>query len=141
MLSAFFGFLLNLLGGSFTEKVLGYLEKKADSETEKVRIASALSIAHGNNQTDIIRTAMGFKVFWIAWSMAAMPLAFWFGWGVLDSALFNGALLPDVAALPPQLKAYADIVWSNIFYVGAAGAAAQTIQTGLQTLVKIFRKP
>ena len=32
-----------------------------------------------------------------------------------------------MATLPPQLKEYADIVWSNIFYAGGAVAGAQII--------------
>jgi hypothetical protein len=39
-------------------------------------------------------------------------------------SLFHGAL-PDVSALPPQLKEYADIVFQNIFYVGGGVAGLQ----------------
>ena len=50
---------------------------------------------------------------------------------MLDS-LRNGAL-PDVAELPPQLKAHADVVWENIFYTGVAGA-------GVELLGRAFRR-
>lgn len=72
---------------------------------------------------DVIQTAMQFKVFWIPWLIATVPLSMWFGWGLLDS-LFNGAL-PDVAELPPQLRAYADVAWQNLFYSGAGMGAIQ----------------
>lgn len=81
------------------------------------------------NRRDVIVAAMQFRMFWIAWSIAAIPLSVWFGWGVLDS-LTNGAL-PDVAELPPQLKAYADTVWNNIFYAGVAGAGVQLVASAV----------
>ena len=71
---------------------------------------------------DTVAAGMQHKAFWIPWLLAAVPLATWFAWGILDS-LTNG-LLPDVATLPPQLKEYADIVWGNIFYVGGGVAGA-----------------
>jgi len=73
----------------------------------------------------VVREGMQHKAFWIPWLIAAVPTAAWFGWGMTDS-LFNGTL-PDVAALPPQLKEYADIVFANIFYVGGGVAGAQLI--------------
>jgi hypothetical protein len=131
MLAGILAFFLKLLGGSFTGKVLDYLERRADNETEQARIRSLTEQNNANNQADVIRTGMGHKMFWVAWSVAALPLAFWFGWGVLDSAVYNGTMLPDVAKLPPQLKAYADIVWSNIFYTGAGMGAAEVLSRAI----------
>ena len=49
----------------------------------------------------------------------------------MTDSLFNGAL-PDVSALPVQLKEYADVVFSNIFYVGGAALGAQTISAAIR---------
>lgn len=73
----------------------------------------------------VVKQGMQHKVFWIPWLLAAVPCAAWFGWGMADS-LANGAL-PDVTALPPQLKEYADVVFANIFYVGGGVAGAQIL--------------
>lgn len=73
----------------------------------------------------VVREGMQHKAFWVPWLIAAVPCAGWFGWGMIDSAF--GGTLPDVAALPPQLKEYADIVFANIFYVGGGVAGAQLI--------------
>lgn len=72
-----------------------------------------------------VREGMQHKVFWIPWLIAAVPCAMWFGWGMLDSTL--DGKLPDVAALPPQLKEYADIVFANIFYVGGGVTGASML--------------
>lgn len=72
---------------------------------------------------DVIIAGMQHKAFWIPWLVATVPLSAWFGWGMMDS-LFNGAL-PDVSELPPQLRAYADVAWQNLFYSGAGMGAIQ----------------
>jgi hypothetical protein len=97
--------LLSLLSGPFIGRVLVHLEKRADSETERQRIAAARAQAANAESAAIVKEGMQHKAFWLPWLLAALPLALWFAWGVMDSTL-NGAL-PDVAALPPQLKEYA----------------------------------
>ena len=136
MLAGILAFILKLLGGSFTGKVLDYLAKKADNETERDRIQAVTTQVLSVTSADVIKTGMGHKMFWVAWSIAALPLAFWFGWGVLDSAVYDGSILPNVATLPPQLKAYADIVWSNIFYTGAGMGAAEVLSRAIFGLRK-----
>jgi hypothetical protein len=78
---------------------------------------------------------MGHQMYWIAWGIAAVPMAAWFGWGLLDT-LFNGAL-PNVAVIPPGLKPYADVVWSNIFWTGVTGYG---IATAAKTVTTIFSR-
>lgn len=118
-----------VLGGVFklvpglAGKYFDHLAKKADTETERIKIAQVAQTQLTSMQAETIRTAMGFKVFWVAWSMIAIPFAGWLGWGFLDSA-FNGAL-PDVAKLPSQLKEYGDIVIANIFVSGGIVAGVQ----------------
>jgi hypothetical protein len=128
-MGAILAFLLKLAGSSAVDKALGYFERKAASETERQRIQSLQATNDANNRRDVIVAGMQHRMFWVAWSIAALPTAAWYGWGMLDS-LCNGAL-PDVAALPPQLKAYADTVWSNIFYTGAGVAGV----TGAASIV------
>ncbi|MDV2965564.1 hypothetical protein RZ532_06240 [Nitratireductor aquimarinus] len=93
------------------------------AEVTRKRLEARLEDAKTN--AEVIKTGMQFKVFWIPWLIATIPTSVWFGWGMLDS-LCNGAL-PDVAELPPQLKAYADVVWGNIFYTGVAGAGLELL--------------
>lgn len=122
--------LLSLLSGPFVGRVLEHFERRADSETERQRIASVREQVANAERADIVKEGMQHKAFWLPWLLAAMPLTLWFAWGVMDSAL-NGAL-PDAAALPPQLKEYADIVWSNIFYVGGGVAGAGIIANAIK---------
>lgn len=128
-MGAILGWLLKFLGGGVIDRTLSYLEKRADSETERQRIASQREQALAGTAASVVVAGMSHRMFWVAWSIAAIPTAAWHGWGMLDS-LCNGAL-PDVAELPPQLKEYADVVFANIFYSGAGMAAAQTLATAI----------
>lgn len=117
--------------------LLGFAEKKADAAVEKARIQAGVDISVVEGKVEVSRAAaavvqsgMQFKVFWLPWLAAALPLSAWFGWGVIDS-IANGAL-PDVATLPPQIKEYADIVWGNIFYVGGGVAGAQLFARAIE---------
>lgn len=108
---------------------------KAGNETDRL-VADALAkqleaqLAERRIAADVVTAGMQHRVFWVVWGIAAVPTALWFGWGMLDSTL-NGAL-PDVAALPPQLKEYADIVFANIFYVGGGVAGAQVVASAIR---------
>jgi hypothetical protein len=120
--ATFFGFVLKLLGSSFTSNVLGYLEKRSDNATEVVRIGAVKEEVLSQTAAGVVSAGMMHRMFWVAWSIAAIPMSAWFGYGML-ATLANGALPPE-ASIPPGLLPYATVVWSNIFYAGAAGAVA-----------------
>lgn len=109
-----------LAAGNETERLV------ADSVVKQLEAA----VTSQAESAGIVKAGMGHKAFWIPWLVAAIPTAAWFGWGMTDS-LMNGAL-PDVAALPPQLKEYADIVFANIFYVGGGVASAQLVASAIR---------
>ena len=117
--------LINPLG-----KLLKLVETKVDNETERQRIQAETVQTYVNSQAQVITTGMQNKLFWFPWLIATLPVSMWFGWGMLDS-LCNGAL-PDVAALPPQLKAYADVVWDNLFLSGGIVAGGSMIASALR---------
>lgn len=108
---------------------------KAQNETDRL-VADALAkqleaqISERRIAADVVTAGMQHRIFWAVWAIAAVPTAMWFGWGMLDST-FNGKL-PDVAALPPQLKEYADVVFANIFYVGGGVAGAQVVAAAIR---------
>lgn len=130
MLATIVAKLLGSAGFGFLDRVLGHIERKADSETERQRINASREAAMNAEAAGVVKAGMQHKAFWVPWLIAAVPTSLWFGWGMMDSTL-NGSL-PDVASLPPQLKEYADIVFSNIFYTGAAMGGAQMIANALR---------
>lgn len=130
MLASIVAKLLGSVGFGFLDRVLGHIERKAASETERMRINASREAALNAEAAGVVKAGMQFPIFWVAWSIAAIPTCIWHGWGMMDST-FNGAL-PDVATLPPQLKEYADIVFGNIFYSGAAMGGAQVIASALK---------
>lgn len=85
-------------------------------------------------QAQVIQTGMSHRLFWIPWLIASVPISAWFGWGVIDS--LTGGALPHVAALPPQLKEYADIVWQNIFLSGGIVAGSSVVASAIKAVKK-----
>lgn len=134
------GWLLKLLGidpiGKIIDGLNSAYQAKLSAQNVADRIAADVTIQRYQALLEQQKTAAGIvtagmqhKAFWIPWLIAAVPTAAWFGWGMLDS-LCNGAL-PDAAALPPQLKEYADIVFQNIFYVGGGVAGLGAIANAI----------
>ena len=117
--------LLNWLTGDVAGALQRAYEAKLNAQNNKDRIQADMTIEALNAQASVIKEGMAHRMFWVAWSIAAIPTALWYGWGMIDS-LFDGGL-PDVSMLPPQLKEYADTVWQNIFFTGAGVAAAEKI--------------
>jgi len=128
-------FLLGLAGPllrlfSPTSKLFHLLDKLSDNPVELERIRAEAATKLIEARASVIQTGMQSKVFWVPWFMAAFPLATWFALGLLDS-ITNGAT-PDVAALPPQLKEYADAVWGSLFVSGGAVVGAGYIAAAIQ---------
>jgi hypothetical protein len=124
--------ILKWVGGDLATALTRAYELKLNAANDADRIKADVSIKAIEAQmaaqaasAAVVREGMQHKAFWVPWLIAAVPCAGWFGWGMMDSAF--GGSLPDVAALPPQLKEYADIVFANIFYVGGGVAGAQLI--------------
>lgn len=124
-MSWIFSTVLNWLGGGVLDKVLGHLEARANSETERQRIRALRDQHMATTQASVIVAGMQHKWFWVPWSMATIPLALWFGWGMLGTA-FPG-YLPYVATIPPGLEPWAKSAWDSLFFSGAGVAGAQII--------------
>lgn len=133
----FLAAVLSFLGGNALDKVLNHLESKAKNDVEKAKVSAAREANNNANSVKIITSGMQNKLFWIPWLIATVPTAIWYSWGIMDSTLWNGNVLPDISELPPMLKEYADVVWSNIFYSGAVVAGAQTLSS---IFTKVSRK-
>lgn len=124
-MSWFFSTLLNWLGGGVLDKVLGHLEARANSETERQRIRALRDQHIATTQASVITAGMQHKWFWIPWLMATVPLSLWFGVGMLGTA-FPG-YLPYVATIPPGLEPWAKAAWDSLFFSGAGVAGASMI--------------
>jgi len=108
-----------------------------DQKTEQLRIKAGVDIAAIQSTIyahkyarDVILSAHRQRVFWIVWSMFAVPLAAWWMLAMLDT-MANGAL-PDVAAIPPTLRPYADAIVNNVFLTGGGMAIASQIVRALR---------
>lgn len=74
--------------GSLLPSVLDYLNKKQDTALEKYRVGSVngkevsiaviqAELAGRQAQADLNKTAMSHKVYWIAWGLFVLPVAFY----------------------------------------------------------------
>lgn len=131
--------ILNFLGGSLATKLLDAWKLKLAADNDEKKIVADAAIADIKAQIEakqiaasVVKEGMQYKVFWIPWLIAAVPCAMWLGWGMLDSMLYDGSLLPDVAKLPPQIEKYADMVFQNIFYAGGGAAGVQAIASAIR---------
>jgi hypothetical protein len=129
--------ILSWLGGPIAKALAEAYKARLVADTDEKRLVADGVIAGLEHQAaanreaaGVVKEGMKHWAFWIPWSIAAVPTAAWFGWGMTDS-LMNGSL-PDVAALPPQLKGYADVVFANIFYSGAGMAGFQAIASAIR---------
>lgn len=111
-----------------------FIQRKADSNLERDKLQVDLALARLTaltSQTTLQvayqTRAMDTKWFWIAWSIAAIPTSIWYGWGLLDSTINNGATLSDVSALPTQLYDFAVAVWDSLFFTGGGVAIASKV--------------
>lgn len=111
------------------EKILEHRVEMAQTEAERERTRADLAKSLSITGAEVSKTSMGHKAFWVPWLIASVPASCWYGWGMADS-LFNGAL-PDVAALPPQLLAFTDMIFQSLFYSGAAMGAVQLLAKSL----------
>jgi hypothetical protein len=123
-------FILNWLGGGVLDKVLGHLENRVNNETERQRIKSLRDQHLATMQAHVITSGMEHKWFWIPWLIATVPMAGWFGLGMLGTA-FPG-YLPFVATIPPGLEPWARAAWDGLFFSGAGVASASSIARAIR---------
>jgi hypothetical protein len=129
-MSWFISTLLNWLGSGVLDKVFSHLEARANSETERQRIGALRDQHMATVQGQVITAGMAHTCFWVVWCIAAGPLAFWFGWGMLGTA-FPG-YLPYVAIIPPGLEPWATRAWDSLFFSGGGVAGATAIARAIR---------
>jgi hypothetical protein len=130
------GILLTIIGLATKVAVgAGSLFKTGMVETT-VRTVAGLKYS-----SSVMKTAMSHNVYWWAWGLAAIPAAFWFGWGMFDTICHS--CLPiwiKPHPIPVSLEFYFQIVWKNIFWTGAAGYGIHTAGTLGQNIInRIFK--
>jgi len=99
---------LKWLGGGVLKSVLGHLEARAKSETERERIRSQVTIeevkaelARRNAQKEVLLAETGHSVAWLPRFLFGIGAAFYF-WAVVIDSVFD---------LPGVVLAMPDNVW------------------------------
>jgi hypothetical protein len=121
---------LKWLSAGALDKVLGGLQTWVNNETERQRIKAIRDQHMATVQGTVLVAAMEHKWFWIPWLMATVPMAGWFGLGMLNTA-FPG-WFPIVATIPLGLEPWARAAWDGLFFSGAGVASATSIAKAIR---------
>lgn len=131
-MSFLLGWVLKLLGSSAVDKALGYLERKADTETEREKIRTQATIEQIRAATeetrimaDLNRAKLEFPWFWVMVATFVLPLAMWWTAILFDSMFHFGWGISDLPT--PELKAMASDMVKWLFYTGTTGAVAKMV--------------
>jgi hypothetical protein len=123
------GFALNALASYLNATTTKAVE--AEQTTRQVALAAVNGIVAARRaQAAGIQTGMAHKAFWIPWSIAALAAVAWYAWGMADSA-WPGHL-PHVATLPPQLLAFTQQIWDNLFLSGGIALGGTSIASAIK---------
>lgn len=83
MFEAVAGFLIKMLSAPFVDKVIGYLEKKQDTQLEQDKLQTQITIEYIKSvvedqkiNADLQKTKMSYKWFWVFLSFALAPMLF-----------------------------------------------------------------
>ena len=112
-------FILKLLSGGVLTKVLGHLESKARTETERERIRTTVTIeeikaemALRNARKEIVLAQLGHPMAWAPRFLAELTAVFYFMLIVVD-AIFQ--LPGDISELPAPVAAVMATIFGGMF--------------------------
>lgn len=135
------GMILNWLGGGIiTDLVNSYfrsIEKRAESSNERERIQANRQLAEIKEQSETVRWAMGFRIFWVVWCLFTVPLGVYFAWIILVDKLCVMLIVPEwlgggwcgsaTDPLQGEIALWARVIVNSIFPSGALVGGAQVI--------------
>ena len=123
--------LLKFLSGGVLKSVLGHLESKAKTETERDRIKSQVAIeeiraeiARRSAQKDIIVAQLGHPVAWAPRFLAELTATLYFMAIVID-AMFQ--LPGDISELPAPVAAVMATIFGGMFLKEAVGRTVEKV--------------
>lgn len=124
-------FLAAILPGLVLPTLKAWIENRSNAETTKRE--TALAIINERREASqqrgaTVRTGMGHKPFWVAWSLFAWPLGVWWLAVMIDTMFLLPGSVPD---LPNSIRPWADTIFENIFLPGAIAASATVIGTAI----------
>lgn len=111
------------------DRALDTIDKRADSETDRQRLRAEAIQNHLMLEHDRRRAAMGWKIWWVAWALFAIPLGVWWAHVLLDTAF---GFPWDVSDIPFSVRAWADGIYTSIFGSGVGAAAIQSITSAIK---------
>lgn len=123
-------FMLKFLGSGAVDRVLSYMERKAETETEREKIRTQAtielikaSVSETQIMADFNKEKLSNRLFWGFAALFILPLAFWWSAVILDSVFLLGWNVDTV----PILEEWGGQMIQWVFYVGGGVAALKTL--------------
>lgn len=124
-----------LLGKNPLSRVFDTVDHYFDNDTERFKTKAELANNWLREQSTTQRMQMSFFMFWVVWSMFAVPLGGWWCAVMLDTTFNFGW---GVSNLPMTIKPWADQIFNSLFYSGLTGAGLQTTSSLVSKALSIF---
>lgn len=118
MLTAIFAFLLKLLSGGMLDKVLGHLERKADTETERERIRTGVTIEQ-------IRAE-------VAAQQEARAII------ISEQGRWYTAIVRPLFAVPFIIYIWKLVLWDKVLSMGSTDGLSPELWNVLMTIIGAF---
>ena len=123
-----FSLLVKIGLGGIVERTIGYLEKKADRETERDRMKTQIAIEHIRAAVDETRimaefngAKLNFVAMWCFLALFVVPLGCWWAAVIADSIFHFGWKVADLPT--PQMREWAGSMIRWLFYTGTTVGA------------------
>ncbi|QUS59186.1 hypothetical protein [Pseudovibrio brasiliensis] len=105
-------------------RVLDTIDNNKNAELDEKKLY-AQAVEHYISRVFERRSdAMGWTIWWVGWSLFALPLGLWWCHVLLDTAFSFSWQVDD---LPDSVRPWANEVFYSIFGSGVGGAALQSI--------------
>ncbi len=106
------------------DRVLDTIDNRKNAELDEKKLY-AQAVEHYISRVFERRgAAMGWTIWWVGWSLFALPLGLWWCHVLLDTAF---GFSWQVADLPDSIRPWANEVFYSIFGSGIGGATLQAI--------------
>lgn len=103
----------------------------AVNQTARMKAELEAQTAAERTQASVIKHAMSHQVFWWVWALFAIPLGMWWALVMLDTMTPPHILSLRIPTLPASIQPYADQIFNNVFYSGAAVGGVQILGRAL----------
>lgn len=118
------------IADSFFGRLFKTVDNAVDNETQRQNIRANAIERWAEMAAEERADSRRYRMFWVVWSLFAIPLGLWWALVVCDTFLTFIAL--DIPDLPQSIQPKADVIFGSIFGSGGGVAAMQAISSAIR---------